>query len=68
MNVRFAEITAVQDEADMLISVSFCLVQHELKLRHVNYAAGVCLVKERLFIIPVKSDRIIEYRLVRAFF
>ncbi len=39
--IRLAEITAIQDEADMLISISFYLVQHELELRHVNYAGSV---------------------------
>ena len=62
--IRLAEIPPVQDEPDILISITGCLVDHDLQLCHIIDAPRILFIKERFIIVLVQRDRIIHDRLV----
>ena len=67
-DIRLAEIPPVQNESGLFISVSFGLLQHDLKLGHVNNASRILLVKQWLPVIPVIRNGIIEDRIILTVF
>ena len=67
-DVAPAEISPVQDEANMLISISFNLVQHIFQLHCIGKAPRIFLVKQGLLIISVICNGIIEDRDPHVYF
>ncbi len=65
-DVRLAEVAAVEDEAHVPVAVGGGRVHHVLQLRHVDDAARVLLVEERLALSHVVGDRVVEHRPVPA--
>ena len=59
-DVLSGKIPSVQNKAGILISIRHCLVQHQLKLGYINYAARVGLIEQRFPVVAIVRDGIVE--------
>lgn len=62
-DVPLGEVSAVEDEAHVLVAVARGLGEHELELAHVHHAAEVFLVEKGVAVVLVVGDREVEYGL-----
>ena len=51
MDVSLTEVTSVQDEPDLPVSITSCPLQHVLQLRDINDTSAVVLIEQRFAVI-----------------
>jgi len=58
-----AEAAVIENKANLMIAITFCLLQHDLQLRHICNTSRILLIKERNGVGIVIRNGIVENRL-----
>ena len=66
--VLTAEISPVQNESNLLITISGCFIQHELQLGDIIQTSWIFFIKQWFLIMSIIRNCIIKYRLSHIYF